>query len=439
MASVIERSLKAGKAYYISYRIPDEKGIPKQHWVRCADQKEAYLLLPDVKAAEDAKQQFLKTPSLSFMANASETRQNMTVSELMDEYVQSHGNKNWQPSTMHGNKGLIKNYIKPYIGDVPVSAMSPRLIQSYYDDLPNHKAVQGYRKKGEPKNITVRMVKEIHKVLRPALDLAVRWGVIPINPILSVKPPKQPKSTRAQWTRRELSDALSQCNDELTYLCICLVFACSLRTGELAGLTWDCVNATEESIQNNSSYIFVNKTLQRVNLEDINTRREIEEDIIKRFPPIMNAKVSAIVLKTTKTELSTRRIYLPSTVARLLIEHKAVQEREKEFFGSAYNDYGLVISQPNGNPYDVRNLSKRFKGFTSKHKLRDVDFYSLRHTSATEKLRATHDVKAVQGDMGHARADMTQNVYSEIVDEDRRNNAILIEELFFKDIKPLDA
>lgn len=145
MASVIERQLKSGKAYYISYRIPDKKGIPRQHWIRCKDQKEAYVLLPDVKSSEEANQPFFKTPSLSFMRNETETQRNMRVSELMDEYVQSYGKKNWQPSTMAGNRGLIKNYINPYVGDVPVAAMSPKLIQNYYDDLPNHKAVQGYR------------------------------------------------------------------------------------------------------------------------------------------------------------------------------------------------------------------------------------------------------------------------------------------------------
>jgi len=219
----------------------------------------------------------------------------MRVSELMDEYVQSYGKKNWQPSTMAGKKGLIKNYINPYIGDVPVAAMSPKLIQNYYDDLPNHKAVQGYRQKREPKNITVRMVKEIHKILRPAFNLAVIWGIIPLNPILSIKLPKQTKFTREQWTGKELSDALSQCTDELTYLCICLVFACSLRTGELAGLTWDCVVATDESIKDNSSCILVNKTLQRAKLYAIN--ETLKEEIIKQFPPIMNAKETALILK----------------------------------------------------------------------------------------------------------------------------------------------
>lgn len=64
-----------------------------------------------------------------------------------------------------------------------------------------------------------------------------------------------------------------------------------------------------------------------------------------------------------------------------------VQEQEKEFFGSAYHDYGLVISQANGNPYDGRNLSTKFKRFTKAFKFRDVDFYSLRHSSATENFK----------------------------------------------------
>jgi integrase len=71
-----------------------------------------------------------------------------------------------------------------------------------------------------------------------------------------------------------------------------------------------------------------------------------------------------------------------------------------------------VIAQDNDSPYDVKDLSKRFKRFIRKNGLREVDFYSLRHASVTAKLRATHDVKAVQGDTGHSIADMLQNVYS---------------------------
>ena len=40
------------------------------------------------------------------------------------------------------------------------------------------------------------------------------------------------------------------------------------------------------------------------------------------------------------------------------------------------------------------------------------------------KLKMTNgDVKSVQGDTGHAEAEMVTDVYSEIIDEDRRFNA----------------
>ena len=53
--------------------------------------------------------------------------------------------------------------------------------------------------------------------------------------------------------------------------------------------------------------------------------------------------------------------------------------------------------------------------------LPDVVFHSLRHTSVTYKLKLSGgDIKAVQGDSGHAQADMVTEVYGHIIDEDRK-------------------
>lgn len=43
-----------------------------------------------------------------------------------------------------------------------------------------------------------------------------------------------------------------------------LAFAGSLRIGELLGLTWDCVDISEEAIKENRAYLYVNKEVQRV-------------------------------------------------------------------------------------------------------------------------------------------------------------------------------
>ena len=42
------------------------------------------------------------------------------------------------------------------------------------------------------------------------------------------------------------------------------------------------------------------------------------------------------------------------------------------------------------------------------------------------------DIKSVQGDSGHSQVDMMTDVYSHIIDEDRRKNAELFEEAFYK-------
>ena len=62
----------------------------------------------------------------------------------------------------------------------------------------------------------------------------------------------------------------------------------------------------------------------------------------------------------------------------------------------------------------------------------DVVFHSLRHTSVTYKLKLSGgDIKAVQGDSGHAQADMVTEVYGHILDEDRRKNAELMGNAFY--------
>ena len=53
--------------------------------------------------------------------------------------------------------------------------------------------------------------------------------------------------------------------------------------------------------------------------------------------------------------------------------------------------------------------------------------------SVTYKLKLNKgDIKAVQGDSGHSQTDMVTDVYSHIIDEDRKKNAELFEDAFYK-------
>ncbi len=77
-----------------------------------------------------------------------------------------------------------------------------------------------------------------------------------------------------------------------------------------------------------------------------------------------------------------------------------------------------------GRPVEHNIIRKGLAKVSEKAGLPPVVFHSLRHSSTTYKLKLNHgDIKATQGDTGHAQADMVTDLYSHILDEDRKINA----------------
>ena len=139
-----------------------------------------------------------------------------------------------------------------------------------------------------------------------------------------------------------------------------------------------------------------------------------------------------LVLKTPKTKTSVRKIFLPSTVAQMLLERKKQIDEMKELFGDEYLDYDLVFCHSSGRPMEGQVINRALKKLIQDNDLPDVVFHSFRHASITYKLKWNGgDMKSVQGDSGHARMDMVADVYSHIIDEDRRYNAQKFEEQFY--------
>ena len=138
------------------------------------------------------------------------------------------------------------------------------------------------------------------------------------------------------------------------------------------------------------------------------------------------------MLKTPKTDSSVRKVFIPKSVAQCLIDLKADQDEIKEVLGNEYQDYNLVMATTFGLPIGDSYLRNKMQDIIDELGLPDVVFHSLRHTSVTYKLKLSGgDIKAVQGDSGHAQADMVTEVYGHILDEDRKKNAQLMENAFY--------
>ena len=81
---------------------------------------------------------------------------------------------------------------------------------------------------------------------------------------------------------------------------------------------------------------------------------------------------------------------------------------------------------------EERLVAKAFKFFIKENDLPEVVFHSLRHLSTSLKLVASNgDIKAVQGDTGHAQARMVTEVYAHTFDGNRREIANKLDHLFF--------
>ena len=232
------------------------------------------------------------------------------------------------------------------------------------------------------------------------------------------------------WTADMIRLALDKCTDSKLYVAMNLSFACSLRMGEILGLTWENVHISDEDIAADNAYVYIDKELTRASKRAIETLGE--KDIYYIFTPLMPNTSTRIVLKKPKTDSSIRKVWLPKTLAYILREWKKSQDELKGFLGDEYQDFDLVVALPNGRPCEDRIILKEFAKLREDAGLPKVVFHSLRHSSTTYKLKLNHgDLKATQGDTGHAEIDMITSIYAHILDEDRKVNAQKFETAFY--------
>lgn len=373
-------------------------------------------------------------PPLKLGPGCALQKSQMTVSELMDSYVDIYGLNHWGENFLSCSKHRIEHYIKPYIGDVLVKDLTTRDIDKYYDLLQSKPAVVLKGHKVKNKTVSPDVIEKVHGLLRSAFNQAVRWGYVEINVVASAKPPKHKSKKREVWSSDTSKKALEICDDPILLPVMLLAIGCTTRIGEILGLTWDCVKASEEDVLNGTATVHINKELKRCNKDSL---KELEakgrSDVIFTFPESKQTGCkTALVLKPPKTESSIRTVYFDKTVAEALQKVKEEQEQYKALLGPEYEDYGLVIAQANGKPVEGRFIAKRFKDFIKKNDLPPVVFHSLRHFSTSIKLTIGNgNIKAVQGDTGHSKSDMVTDVYAHIQDEDRRDLAKRVERDFF--------
>lgn len=422
---------KRGNCYQVSYRVPSESA-PRTESFR--SEEEAMIREMQIKLA---KKNGTFEPPVRLSKGVMRQKKDVTMAEFMDEYVEVYGLKKWGNSYYSACVGLITNYIKPYIGDRFVRSITTRDIDAYYTMLLDKPAVvvSGHMDTGA--KISAHTVSRIHKVLKSAFSKAVVWEYTSSNPTIGATLPEQKSVKRDAWSDDEAIQALNACENPTLRIAMYLALGCSLRLGEILGLQWDRVATDDALVASGEAYIKIDRELRRCSNESIEALERVNRStVIFKFPKVMPKKgTTTLVLKAPKTESSNRIVYLPSAVVE---ELRRVQKQQKEYralLGDEYKDYGLVVAQINGHPYEQRVIDKMFYDLIKKNNLRPVVFHSLRHSSTSLKLKLSRgNIKAVQGDTGHAEARMVTDTYAHGFDADRKLIAQEMDSGFFSKV-----
>lgn len=407
---------KKGDSFYVVYRHKQGDGAYKQIWEKTQNYADAKRRKAEIENSINTG---------SYIPPSSQT-----VDEFLQDFVNIYGEQKWALSTYKSNTSLIRNYISPILGKMKIQDVTKRVMDKYYKQLSKTNPVVSHGRAPRTKYLTPAMIEKIAHLMASVMKQAVRWDILPSNPTEGALLPKVEYRKRDIWTADIIRDALDKCEDHRLYLAMNLSFACSLRLGEALGLTWDNVHISEKDILNDEAWIYVDKELTRVSVAAMDALAN--KDILTEFPTSKKNATTRLVLKKPKTSSSERKIWLPKTLAHILLRWKQEQDKLREILQDDFSDYGLVITHNDGRPCENRNIETAFNKLKKEHNLPNVVFHSLRHSSTTYKLALSNgNIKDVQGDTGHATAQLVTDVYSHMLDESRKNNAIKFNAEFY--------
>lgn len=365
----------------------------------------------DLIAAAERKQQEAEAAELARLeaekakAEAEERAKNddsyKTVVAYINEYINQHeAARTIEPSTVRGYRSTLK-LIGGKLGETTVGALKPSQVRKMETDLTQ----EGYSSSS---------VGKCHRLLKMCMEQAVNDDVLAKNPCRGVKPLKRQSAkpnaldtTTGPLVVAKLNESPT---DTIATIAARIALYCGLRRGEICALRWKDVSLNRGG-----------GTLRVCNAIGLGTGGSYE--------------------KATKTD-KPREVPIPAGLSKRLAAWKARQAETALSLGvSDISDYYVIGNVKGGycSPEYVTRawavLAERFGIVGTEGRI--PTFHDLRHSYATIEIAEGVNVKTVAGNMGHASANMTLDVYASPDAEAQRKSADTIENAL--DPKPAEV
>lgn len=289
-----------------------------------------------------------------------------SLGAYLDSWLADDVKLNRTPKTYEEYEAAVRLYIKPIIGDVKLVKLNGADLQRWQGKM---------SRDGHSDNTRLKAI----RVLRNALNKAVKLLLIPNNPVAAVSKPKVHRK-EVQPLEPEQCQALFQaCKEHRLGDMIILAAMTGLRKGELLALEWSAVNLKEGVL------------VVRQSLEEANGKRRI---------------------KVPKTAAGRRVVTLGKEAIEAL-----ERRREKAKQEELDIEKGIVFPNTDGDYMFATNFRRNVW-----IKIREAAgipdtfvFHDLRHTQASLMLAAGVDLKVIQKRLGHRDFSTTANLYSHLL------------------------
>lgn len=318
----------------------------------------------------------------------------MTLGQWADIWVAEYlgGVK---PRTLELYQNQMRLYIKPALGAVKLEVLTPHIIQQFYNGLS--------RQREDKPALSPKSVRNIHGILHRCLQQAVLVGYIRVNPADVCTLPRVEKRELHPLEDGQTAAFLKAIRgDVLEQLFIVALFT-GMREGELLGLAWDAV--------------------------------DFQTGIITVRQQLSRRSNGAYVLASPKNG-KPRTLTPAPTVMTALKRQRSHQAEQQLKAGPLWEDSGLVFTNAQGHYLSPRTVYDSFKRIAARIGCPDTRVHDLRHTYAVNALRAGDDVKTVQGNLGHATAAFTLDIYGHVTGQMKEASAARMEN-FIKTVSGL--
>lgn len=304
----------------------------------------------------------------------------MTVGQWLDIWTGEYLG-NLKPGTASMYTSRINNHIKPVLGEIKLSNLSPHAVQAFVNGLEGQS------------NGSVRI---IYRILHMALNKAVQVEYIAKNPAAHCVLPKNEQKEIHPLPDAQAAHLIASASGTLLQNIIPVALFTGMRFSELLGLTWD-------SIKQDKGTISVNKQLSR---------------------PAHRAENLFITPKSGKS----RTISPAPSVFDVLNNQRIMQMEMRLKAGEKWsNTNNLVFTNEDGSPFTQNRAESIFRSILKNAGLEGVRFHDLRHTYAVNSIRAGDDIKTIQSNLGHASAAFTLDKYGHFTERMKQDSASRME------------